>query len=61
MQWCPGQRLPCISVSLSQLAIVHEMVDVQHVFDLEAMLPAHEVQQAGRNPSTVVILQLASA
>ena len=48
-------------MSLSQLAIVHEMVDVQHVFDLEAMLPAHEVQQAGRNPSTVVILQLASA
>ena len=48
-------------MSLNQLAIVHEMVDVQHVFDLEAMLPSHEVQQAGRNPSTVIILQLASA
>ena len=35
------------------------MVTVQHVFDLEAMLSSHVIQQAGRNPSKVVALQLA--
>ncbi len=59
MQWCPGQKLPCISVSVAQLAVLHGMVAVQHVFDLEAMLSSHVVQQAGRNPSKVVALQLA--
>ncbi len=59
MQWCPGQNLPCISVSLAQLAILHGMVAVQHVFDTEATL-SHVVQQAGRNPSKVVALQLAT-